>query len=74
VRYASIKRRELVQGLKRCGFSDPMRPRKGANHDFMVKGEHRIKIPNEHGGDIDVNLLADILKQAGISREVWERV
>jgi hypothetical protein len=29
------------------------------------------KIPNPHGADISVDLLARILRQAGISREEW---
>jgi predicted RNA binding protein YcfA (HicA-like mRNA interferase family) len=75
MRYGPIKRRDLVEGLKKFGFSDPNRPRKGSDHDFMVKDERRIKIPNEHRQqEISVQLLSDILKQAGISRQEWEQV
>ncbi|MCJ7445748.1 MAG: type II toxin-antitoxin system HicA family toxin [Methanotrichaceae archaeon] len=38
----------------------------------MVKANIRITIPNPHyGKDIGVGLLAQILKEAGISRENW---
>jgi len=74
VRYGPIKRRDLVEGLKQFGFSDPIRPRKGSDHEFMVSGERRVKIPNEHRQqEISVHLLSDILKQAGISRKEWEQ-
>jgi len=45
-----IKRRDLVEKLKQSGFGDPIRPRKGSDHDVMVSGERRVKIPNEHHG------------------------
>lgn len=73
MRYGPIKRRDLVDGLRKFGFGEPVRPRKGSDHDFMTKGERRIKIPNEHRQEISVNLLSDILKQAGISRTEWEQ-
>jgi hypothetical protein len=38
----------------------------------MLKDGHTPqKIPNPHGEDVSVDLLARILKQAGISREEW---
>ena len=37
----------------------------------MVKGEVQLTIPNPHRGDIGVNLLAIILKEAGVSRDEW---
>jgi predicted RNA binding protein YcfA (HicA-like mRNA interferase family) len=33
-----------------------------------------VVLPNPHKGDIERNLLARILKQAGISREEWEQL
>jgi hypothetical protein len=39
----------------------------------MVLGNLQLTIPNPHGGDIGVNLLKIILKEAGISRELWIR-
>jgi hypothetical protein len=40
----------------------------------MHRGDITIRIPNPHRGDIGRSLLAEILKQAGISRKEWERL
>ena len=40
----------------------------------MVRGRLHVRIPNPHQSDITVGLLADILRQAGISREEWEQL
>jgi hypothetical protein len=38
----------------------------------MIKGPVQLTIPNPHGrGDIGVNLLKLILKEAGITRNQW---
>jgi len=39
----------------------------------MIKGRKKIRIPNPHGsGDIDVSLLKEIVRQAGLSDEEWD--
>jgi predicted RNA binding protein YcfA (HicA-like mRNA interferase family) len=43
----------------------------GGNHEYMVLGQRRLTIPNRHSGEIGVQLLARVLRQAGISRESW---
>jgi hypothetical protein len=40
----------------------------------MVRGELRLVIPNPHTGEISRDLLARLLRQAGISREEWEQL
>ncbi len=40
----------------------------------MVKGNLRLTIPNPHQGGIGKDLLSRILKQAGVSREEWEKL
>ncbi len=40
----------------------------------MIRGDRTLRIPNPHGGDIGVELLSRILKQAGISRREWEAI
>lgn len=40
----------------------------------MQKGEITLHIPNPHRADIGMDLLARILRQAGISREQWEKL
>jgi len=59
----------LIGRLRKFGWEGP-RPSKG--HDYMVKGQRKVRIPNRHHRkDIGVPLLREILKQAGISREEW---
>jgi predicted RNA binding protein YcfA (HicA-like mRNA interferase family) len=67
--FGPIKRRELVSFLKRAGFQGPY---SGGRHQFLVKGELRLFIPNPHDGEIGRDLLARILRQAGIDRSEWE--
>ncbi|MFN4071408.1 MAG: hypothetical protein ACK4HT_07635 [Thermus caldifontis] len=37
----------------------------------MVRGSVRLVLPNPHRGEIGVDLLKRILKQAGIEEEEW---
>ena len=60
--------RELVQRLKQLGFQGPF---SGGRHLFMIKGNHRLTIPNPHRGQISADLLKRILKQGGITRDEW---
>jgi hypothetical protein len=40
----------------------------------MIKGKKKIRIPNPHGsGDIDKSLVKEILRQASISGEEWDK-
>jgi predicted RNA binding protein YcfA (HicA-like mRNA interferase family) len=64
-----IKRRDLIAGLRKLGFSGPYA---GGNHEFMQKGNTTLCIPNPHAGDISGPLLIRILRQAGVDRETWE--
>ncbi len=68
--FGPVKRRDLVRTLSKLGFEGPF---SGDKHQFMVRGETSIRIPNPHQGDIGRELLARILRQAGISRKEWER-
>jgi predicted RNA binding protein YcfA (HicA-like mRNA interferase family) len=65
-----VSRRELVSQLRRLGFAGPY---SGGKHQFMVRGDCVLTIPNPHRGEIGVNLLSVILKQAGVSRKDWEK-
>ncbi len=68
---SSIKRKELIRKFRVLGYSGPF---SGGKHQFMIKGKKKIRIPNPHGsGDIHISLLREILKQAGISAEEWEK-
>ncbi len=70
-RLGSIKRKELIRLLRTVGFEGPY---SGGKHQFMIKGETTLRIPNPHQSDIGKELLARILNQAKIDRETWERL
>lgn len=67
--FGPLKRRELIRYLQQTGFSGPFSRGK---HQHMKRGDITLIIPNPHQGDISRELLARILRQAGISREEWE--
>ena len=64
-----LSRKELIRKFRALGYSGPF---SGGKHQFMIEGSHKIRIPNPHIGDIDVGLLKEIFRQAGISPEEWE--
>lgn len=63
-----LSRRDLVRRLRALGFEGPFA---GAKHQFMVRGDRSIRIPNPHGSDIGVPLLRELLRQAGIDPTEW---
>ena len=66
-----IDRRKLIQRLRKFGFTGPF---SGGRHQFMIKGQLKVRIPNPHrGGDISDSLLKEILRQAEISTENWSQ-
>ncbi len=67
----NISWRKLVQKFRRIGFDGPY---SGGRHLFMVKGELKIRIPNPHRTDISKHLVAEILRQAEISKKDWEKI
>ncbi|MFL5704104.1 MAG: type II toxin-antitoxin system HicA family toxin [Ktedonobacteraceae bacterium] len=66
-----IKRKDLIYYLRQLGFEGPF---SGGKHQFMIRGDVTLRIPNPHQGDIGEDLLVRILKQARISRKEWERL
>jgi predicted RNA binding protein YcfA (HicA-like mRNA interferase family) len=70
-RFGPIKRRDLIKALKKAGFEGPFA---GGKHEFLVKGELRLVLPNPHQSEISKDLLSRILKQASISRKDWEKI
>jgi len=64
----AISRKDLIKRLAALGFEGPYA---GGKHSFMVRSSTKVWIPNPHGGQISVGLLARLLKQAGISKEDW---
>jgi predicted RNA binding protein YcfA (HicA-like mRNA interferase family) len=69
--FGPVKRREFVRCLKKAGFDGPY---SGGKHQFMLRGETTLRIPNPHESDIGRDLLSRILRQAGISKEEWENL
>ena len=69
--FGPVKRTDLIRALKQAGFEGPYA---GGKHEFMVKGNLRLTLPNPHQGEIGRDLLSRILKQAGLSREEWEKL
>jgi predicted RNA binding protein YcfA (HicA-like mRNA interferase family) len=69
--WGPISRRQFVAALRRLGFEGPY---SGGKHEFMVRGDVVLTIPNPHRGDIGVGLLAALLRQAGITRREWEQI
>jgi predicted RNA binding protein YcfA (HicA-like mRNA interferase family) len=61
----------LVRALRKAGFEGPF---SGGKHQFMIRGQRTLRIPNPHQGDIGRELLAHILRQAAIDRVDWERL
>jgi predicted RNA binding protein YcfA (HicA-like mRNA interferase family) len=66
-----IKRKDLLRYLKQLGFEGPY---SGGKHQFVVKGDLSLRVPNPHQADIGKELLVRILRQAGISRDAWEKL
>ena len=69
--FGPTKRKDLIKALKKAGFEGPFA---GGKHEFLVKEELRLVLPNPHQSEISKDLLARILKQANISRKDWEKI
>ena len=62
-----ISRKELISKLKALGFEGPFR---ATRHQYMIKGKHKIFVPNPHGGkDIGIPLIKKIMRQLGIEQD-----
>lgn len=68
--FGPVRRAELVRALRSLGFDGPF---SGGKHQFMVRGTVSLRIPNPHQADIGRDLLARILRQAGVDRDAWEK-
>jgi len=69
--FGPINRKELIKVLKNLGFEGPF---SGGKHQFMLKGDLTLRIPNPHKKDIGKELLSRILKQAKIDKSTWENL
>lgn len=69
--FGPIKRKDLIYYLRQIGFDGPY---SGGKHQIMIKGNLTLRVLNPHQSDIGKELLARVLKQAGISKEDWEKL
>jgi len=61
--------RIFIKKLKNLGLEGP---HKGSKHPYMTKGNIVIILPSpHHGEDVDVKIIKEIMKIAGISRDDW---
>lgn len=67
--FGPISRRNLINTLRRAGFEGPFA---GGRHAFMLKGDLSLVLPKTHGSEIGRDLLARLLRQAGVSKKDWE--
>jgi len=66
-----ISKKDLIKKFRNLNFSGPY---SGGKHQYMVKGKLKIRVPNPHkSGDITDSLLHEILRQAGISKDEWNK-
>lgn len=61
-----IKWRELIFYLKKAGFNGRY---SGGKHQYMVKDDLKLTIPNPHQVDISIGLLTRVLKRAKINKD-----
>ena len=66
-----ISWKRLIQNFRKLGFEGPYN---GGRHLFMKKGALKIHIPSKHKGDISAGLVNEILRQAGIDKEEWDKL
>jgi predicted RNA binding protein YcfA (HicA-like mRNA interferase family) len=67
-RLTPVSRSDLIRRLRKIGFEGPY---PGSDHDYMVRGDNFVRIPNPHKREIGVNLISEILREGEISREEW---
>ncbi|MBM3941612.1 MAG: type II toxin-antitoxin system HicA family toxin [SAR202 cluster bacterium] len=67
--FGPISHAGLLGCLRQAGFHGPYT---GGGRQYMVREQVKLAVPNPHQGDIFRDLLARILRQAGISRNEWE--
>ena len=66
-----ISRRILLKKFRALGFCGPF---SGGKHQFMIKEQLKIRVPNPHKpNEIGDPLLTEILRQAGIGRSDWDK-
>jgi len=70
MRLVPISRGEFIRRMLKLGFDGPYA---GGKHEFLLRRTQRLIIPNPHQGEISVDLLSRLLRQANVSRQEWEK-
>jgi predicted RNA binding protein YcfA (HicA-like mRNA interferase family) len=68
--FSPVTWQDLVRRLRKLGFDGPFQ---GGKHPYMIKNDIVLTIPNPHHGDIGIDLLSRILKQADVTKDKWLR-
>ncbi len=58
-RLGPTKRKDLIRSFKELGFDGPY---SGKRHQFMVRNDVTVWLPNPHEGDIGRDFLVRILR------------
>ncbi|MGA3228971.1 type II toxin-antitoxin system HicA family toxin [Candidatus Binatus sp.] len=70
-RLSPCSRSDFIRKFRNLGYQGPVG---GGDHQFMSKRGHgTVKVPNPHsrGGEISVDLLSKVLRDAHVSRDEW---
>ena len=66
-----IPQKKFIAKLINLVFIGPFQE---GNHPYLIRDSIVLTIPNPHDGDISVDLLVRLLRQAGISRQEWMNI
>ncbi|MEO8456535.1 MAG: type II toxin-antitoxin system HicA family toxin [Chloroflexota bacterium] len=65
-----LSQQDVIRKFKNLGFEGP---RQQGRHPFMSKGPLKVFIEGRHGRDIPIWLQQKFLRQAGISKDDWDK-
>ena len=68
-RLSPVSRREFIRRLRDLGYDGPYT---GGRHEFMLRDDRRLILPNPHRQTVGADLLTRLLRQAGITRQEWD--
>ncbi len=71
LRLRPIKRKDLISLLRQLNFTGPY---VGSKHEYMQRGQLKVRISNPHQGDISIGLLKRILEEADVPLQEWEHL
>ena len=67
-----VDRKKLIRRLRKLGFLGPF---SGGRHQFMQRRDNvRVSIPNPHGRELGSALVAEILREVGITAKEFEKL